>query len=365
PKETAESAQKITLIKTPNDGLQPQTVIDAKGVIHLIYFKGEPSGGDVFYVKKEPQAEKFSAPIRVNSQPGSVIAAGTVRGAHIAIGKNSRVHVSWMGSHMAEPKGPSNAEPMLYARLNDARTAFEPQRNLMQFATGLDGGGSVAADAQGNVYVAWHGQGETKGEEHRRVYLAKSRDEGKTFTREKPAYDLPTGSCACCGMRAFAETGGKLYLVYRTATEQVNRDMYLLSSKDGGETFQGFRLHNWKINACPMSTSSFAHGPTGTFVAWETEGQVYYSSVNQSSAPIAAPDNTGKRKHPVIAVNSQGEMLFVWTEGTGWKKGGSLAWQLYGKDGKPNGEKGEVAGVPVWGLAAVVARPDGGFTVFY
>jgi DNA-binding beta-propeller fold protein YncE len=43
---------------------------------------------------------------------------------------------------------------MLYARLDDAGTAFEPQRNLIQVAAGLDGGGSVAADQAGNVYVA-------------------------------------------------------------------------------------------------------------------------------------------------------------------------------------------------------------------
>jgi hypothetical protein len=47
---------------------------------------------------------------------------------------------------------------MLYARLNDGRTAFEAQRNVMQFAAGLDGGGTVAADSQGRVFVAWHGQ---------------------------------------------------------------------------------------------------------------------------------------------------------------------------------------------------------------
>ena len=41
--------------------------------------------------------------------------------------------------------------------LSDEGSAFEPQRNVMQFAEGLDGGGSVAADVQGNVYVAWHG----------------------------------------------------------------------------------------------------------------------------------------------------------------------------------------------------------------
>jgi hypothetical protein len=47
--------------------------------------------------------------------------------------------------------------------------------------------------------------------------------------------------------------------------------------------------------------------------------------------------------------------MLVWTEGTGWKKGGSLAWQLYDSEGNPAGEKGAEQGMPVWSFAAVVS----------
>jgi hypothetical protein len=36
--------------------------------------------------------------LRVNSQQGSAIAAGAIRGAHLAVGRNGRVHVAWNGS---------------------------------------------------------------------------------------------------------------------------------------------------------------------------------------------------------------------------------------------------------------------------
>jgi hypothetical protein len=67
----------------------------------------------------------------------------------------------------------------------------------------------------------------------------------------------------------------------------------------------------------------------------------------------------------MIAANSRGETMLVWTEGTGWKKGGSLAWQLYDPQGKPAGEKGAEQGIPVWSFAAVVAEKDGSFTIVY
>ena len=89
----AETA-KVALIRTPDDGIQPQTAVDANGTVHLIYFKGNQGGGDIFYVRREQGREDFSTPIRVNQLPASAIATGTIRGAHLAVGKKSRVHVS-------------------------------------------------------------------------------------------------------------------------------------------------------------------------------------------------------------------------------------------------------------------------------
>jgi hypothetical protein len=58
-------------------------------------------------------------------------------------------------------------------------------------------------------------------------------------------------------------------------------------------------------------------------------------------------------------------MVLVWTEGTGWQKGGSLAWQVFDKTGKPSEEKGRMdRGIPVWGLPTVVAT-DEGFTIIH
>jgi hypothetical protein len=54
----------------------------------------------------------------------------------------------------------------------------------------------------------------------------------------------------------------------------------------------------------------------------------------------------------------------VWTEGTGWKRGGSLAWQLYDAGGKAVGEKHVTAGVPAWSFGAVVAK-ENGFVILY
>jgi hypothetical protein len=275
-----------------------------------------------------------------------------------------------MGSGKGEPKDSVKPTPMLYARLNDAGTAFERQRNVIRSAFGLDGGGSVAADPAGNVYVVWHAPKlDEKGEANRLVWVAVSKDDGKTFAREKPAYAEPTGACGCCGMRAFADHKGTVYVLYRSATEQVHRDMYLLTSTNKAARFKGVDLHPWKIETCPMSSAAFAEGPAGVLAAWETKGQVFYTRIDPAtgkhSKSIAAPGHAHGRKHPVVAANAKGEAILVWTEGLGWNRGGSVAWQVYDKSGKPTKDKGHAEGVPTWSLVAVFPRPGGGFTVVY
>jgi hypothetical protein len=169
-------------------------------------------------------------------------------------------------------------------------------------------------------------------------------------------------------MRALADGRGGVYLLYRAATEEVNRDMFLLASSDRGRSFQGVRLDRWKLNTCPMSTAALGRGRGSILAAWETEGQVFFAEVDPAMKvpnPTAARGAGGARKHPVIAVNARGETILAWTEGTGWKKGGSVAWQVFAPNGEPTAERGTTPGVPVWGLAAVVAGADDGFTIIY
>jgi hypothetical protein len=365
-----ERPGKVTLLRVPEHGIQPQVVADAKGVVHLIYFRGEPGGGDVFYARSDDSGADFSRPLRVNSQPGSAIATGNIRGAHVAVGKSGRVHVAWMGSGKAEPKGPSHAAPMLYARLNDEGTAFEAQRNVIHAAAGLDGGGSVTADHHGTVYVTWHApEPGTNGEENRRVWVARSTDEGKTFGQEKPASEAGTGVCGCCGMRAFSDRTGNVYLLYRSATHEIDRDTYLLASTDRGQQFRSDKVQKWPVRVCPMSSFTLAEAGDGVLAAWETDGQVSFARIDpeggRRSEPMSAPGAGKGRKHPAVAGDARGETVLVWTEGMGWNRGGAVAWQLFDRDGKLTAERGRSDGVPTWSLVAVFPRPDGGFTIIY
>lgn len=371
--KTEQRTPTVTTLRVPNTGIQPQIAVDEKGVVNMIYYSGDSAHGDLYFTRTADHGVTFAAPIKVNSRPGSAIAAGNIRGAHIAVGGNGRVHVAWNGTYEVDVPGatePWMKHPMVYTRLNDAGTAFEPERNLIHQAYGLDGGGALAADRAGNVYVFWHAPAPgTQGEGNARVWIARSSDDGKTFESEEPAFDKPTGACGCCGMSAFADDRNDVYAMYRSASETVNRDMYLLVSRDRGRTFKGTDISPWKIGACTMSLEYLSTSPAGVLASWETMGNVFYGLVKPGTTRIAqsvaAPGDAKGRKYPIVIANNRGETLMAWAEGMKWGKGGSVVWQIFDKNGNAEGQMGHADGVPSWSLVAGFARPDGGFTVVF
>jgi hypothetical protein len=370
-----QAADDVTVLRLPEGAMQPEAAVGPDGVLHVVYLRGEPGSADIHYVRSSTPGAPFSKPIRVNSQPGSAIAAGTIRGAQLAIGRNGRVHVVWNGSGTALPKPPAAAgkKPgmlFLYAHTNAAGTGFEPQRNLMTRTANLDGGGSIAADDRGNVYAAWHANAIEDGgtETDRRVWIAVSTGGGAKFSAERAISDPATGVCGCCGMRMVAGTGGMLQILYRAATDRMHRDVYSLTSSDAGLSFTSKRIHPWAIAACPMTSMAIAADRGGLIGAWETDGQVYFGGLRNDEPPSAAPGQPtekSRRKHPRLAAGRDGTMLLVWTEGMSWGKGGRLAWQGYDAQRRPTPVSGRSDGVVAWSYAAVVARPAGGFSIIY
>jgi hypothetical protein len=377
PQLHAQEAPAVSISRVPEGGLQPQVVVKNE-TVHLLYFQGDPKAGDLFYARSSDGGRAFGPRLRVNSQAGSAIAMGTIRGGQLAVGKSGRVFVVWNGSDQARPRNEAapaterknGASPLLYSRLDDAGEAFEPQRNLMTRTFGLDGGGSVASDEEGRVYVAWHGSDKAGQDEGaRRVYIVVSNDNGATFEGEKAVWEEPTGACGCCQLRLMAQNGGRVSLLYRSAREMENRDTYFLASKDSGRSFEGQQIHPWRINACPMSSYALLPNGETSVAAWESSEQIYFSNLSpggQAPTITSAPGSGPNRKHPILSINQVGQILLVWTEGTGWNRGGKLKWQVFDAQNRPiPGATGEKSGVPAWSFAAARSRQDGSFEVLY
>ncbi len=354
------SPGEVRLEKTPDNGLQPSVRIGTDGGIHLIYLSGDPRNADVNYRHRPADATHWQPAIRVNSQPGSAIAIGTIRGPQTSLGRNDRVHVAWNGSRRDEA---AQSSPMLYTRMRENGPGFEPERNLMTRTMHLDGGGTVAADNHGNVHVIWHAspKGGPAGEIHRGVYVASSADGGATFGSERKVSPDQSGACGCCGLVANADVQGDLWIGYRNARTALDRGWSILKSADKGATCTEVFHHPWNIGTCPMSSASVEFTQTSTVCAWESEGSIQLWLGSKEKQPITV----ARGKHPRTAINRHGEIIVVWTEGTGWQKGGSLAWQVFDSQGRRTPGSGRTAGVPVWSFAAPFATRAGDFIILH
>ena len=49
-READTSTPAVRLLALPDGGIQPQAVMDDQDVLHVLYFKGSPAGGDLYYV---------------------------------------------------------------------------------------------------------------------------------------------------------------------------------------------------------------------------------------------------------------------------------------------------------------------------
>lgn len=59
-----ETNLNITVLRVPNAGIQPQAVIAPGGILHVLYFAGDPKAGDLFYLQSADYGSTWSTPLR-------------------------------------------------------------------------------------------------------------------------------------------------------------------------------------------------------------------------------------------------------------------------------------------------------------
>ena len=115
-----------------------------------------------------------------------------------------------------------------------------------------------------------------------------------------------------------------------------------------------------------MSSASLAEAGDGVLAAWETKGQVYFARIDPEDHGCRPDLASGRRRGsqaPGRGGQRGGRDDPGLDRGHGLAERRRLAWQVFDRSGRPRTEGRVEGGVPVWGLATVVARPDGGFTI--
>jgi hypothetical protein len=165
---------------------------------------------------------------------------------------------------------------------------------------------AMAAGTDGSVWATWLDLREKKTE----IYLSKSIDGGATWHANVKVYRSPDGSvCECCHP-SIAIANGVVYVMFRN-TLAGNRDMYVANSKDAGKTFtaaQKLGQGSWRLNACPMDGGMIASGPKDVPVTvWRRNAEIFSSPSNGGSEHLI-----GHGEQPWVASSSDGPVI-VWT----------------------------------------------------
>lgn len=117
-----------------------------------------------------------------------------------------------------------------------------------------------------------------------------------------------------------------------------------------------------------MSMMSFAERGDKLLAAWESEGEVRVGQIEGGKLGQVITPERGEagRKYPSVSIDESGAVLLAWAEGTAFRRGGTLAYQLFNASGKPVGLVRRIdRGIPVFGLPATAPLPGGGFLLVH
>jgi len=335
------AAPTVTVVKLPEGCLVPDAVMDAKGVLHLVFGYNH----DALYCQSPNNGVSFSKPIKLNGPEGVTTTMGE-RGPKVALGKEGAIHVCW-----ADRWSPGTHVYARYTRSLDGGKTFDPPK-AMSDIWGFDGL-TMTADTTGNVLAFWHINDERKPSEQQAtwLYMTRSTDNGVTFGKGESLQILGHNGLACsmCQMRACITATGKVCLAFRSASEDI-RDMYVLTSAAKENKFTAVRVNTdaWKIPTCPMCGPELTLTPNGRLLcAFMTSHKVYWALAEAKVAAftqhVATPANEKDEIYPSAFANRKDDILFLWQVGPmSVESTAVVKWARYSADGKATGEQGTV-----------------------
>ncbi|MCX6252549.1 MAG: T9SS type A sorting domain-containing protein [Bacteroidetes bacterium] len=213
------------------------------------YGTDNPSDSSIIrFSKSIDGGASWSTPVRINRRAGDCLdEENTVEGAVPAIGTEGEIYVSWAG-----PLG------LLFTRSLDEGDTW-PVTNI--FVSDIPGGWDYSIPGisranglpvtccdlsqgpyRGNIYINWSDQ--RNGPTDTDIWFVKSSDGGNTWCPPKRVNNDAPGYQQFFTWMTVDQVTGFIWFVFYDRREHSNTmtDVYMAVSRDGGETFQNFRV---------------------------------------------------------------------------------------------------------------------------
>lgn len=236
-------------------GQMPAITRDKENDLHLTY----GSGDSIMYASSIDGGSTFTSSSLIAVVPK--LAASHTRGPQIAATSAGLVLTACdvFGNIYSFVK-PTAATWRESARVNDVDTVAK--ENLM------------ALSADGNLaFAVWL----DLRDKHNKIFGSGSTDGGITWSKNIMIYASPdTTVCECC-KPSVVVNGNNVNIMFRNWLDG-NRDLYLIQSSDGGNSFgvaKKLGKGSWPLKGCPMDGGSLTVTDNDVQTVWNRKGKIY------------------------------------------------------------------------------------------
>jgi len=270
-------------------GQMPSVVKDSKNNLHLVYGIGD----SIMYSFSVDGGKNFSSPSLVSVLPE--LAASHMRGPQLAATSEglSLIACNSSGDILSYAKDERNTWTKT-AKVNDVDTVAK--EGLM----------ALTADGR-NAFATWL---DLRGNRQNKIFGARSNDDGKTWSKNFLIYESPDGTvCECCKPSVVMK-GNNVYVMFRNWVNR-NRDLYVVQSSDGGNTFgQATKLGegSWKLDGCPMDGGAIVLDKNGNpETVWKRKDNIF------SCEPGKPEQKIGEGRNCTTAIVNE-KNVYAWTQ---------------------------------------------------
>jgi hypothetical protein len=256
---------------------QPALAGDERGRVALTWVEHDSAGTDLWLVVSTDGGAAFSAPARVNVNPGSVVSFPENRPLAV-FGADGRLAVTWCERRAGMPEA---TDVLVRASGDGGATLGAPvvvNDDAGEPRVAFHGFPALSFLPDGALLAVWMDERELwrirapKGEPSSgSLFYALSHDGGQTWSENRQLTDR---ACPCCRAMVASDSSGRVAVAYRAAGGNL-RDPALAISLDRGRTFALdtlFSADGWLLEGCPAVGPALTWGRAGGFYLWYTEG---------------------------------------------------------------------------------------------
>jgi hypothetical protein len=290
----AGQSETVRVSAVDVDAAEPAIATGSDGTAYVVWVEHHPDGGADVKLEQFDSGKSKGSEVRINPQAGEATAW---RGdpPTVAVASDGAIYVGWT----ARVETQAHATDLYLSVSRDRGRSFaRPVKVNDDQKPGAHGMHSLAIATDGSVYMAWldernsppvsadHGKTNHQHmEENRELFMADSRDGGKTFSANRR---VAKEVCPCCKTSLAISSDARIYASWRQVLPGNLRHIAVASSSDQGQTFSAPVIvsdDRWMLAGCPVSGASLSVSKDGTLdVLWYAAGAAGPTGVYRSES---------------------------------------------------------------------------------